>query len=454
MAVRYAVATGNWSNTSTWDGGTLPTTADDVYANNFTVTIDISVTVLSIRNTAQTPAVAGGNFVLNNGVVINCTSGGLVIGGSQLLSYAGNGSVTINSSISGISSGSNINGFVISGTGIVTINGTINGSTSSVVTPSIINVTGAATLNIVGNINSFSSAAINSTSVRMTASGSTLNVVGNIESRGTQKETVILNAGTTLNLTGNAFVQLTTANSARSIVASAAILNITGDLYLINTTGVNTGMSALQALNGCTINVTGNVYSDPTVTSTTGGAVAVSIGGTPSYYKQIGTVTAGYRDVALVSTVINGINIMSGPFISGVYGILPFIIQRMHYFRTIGSYYEFRDETTNGGLPPGPIAPATRLVSPDTVVDSPIPANVRNGITYALGSLTGTLAVPAPGSVALGVPTDNTVGTAVLTPDAIWDYATSSITDDNSIGARLKNVSTVDTTGSQLASLL
>jgi hypothetical protein len=454
MAVRYAIATGNWSNTAIWDGGTLPTAADDVYSNNFTVTIDTNVTVLSIRNTAQTPAVAGGSFILNNGITVNCTSGGMIVGGVQLLSYSGSGSVTINSNFSGISSGTSINGFLISGTGTVTINGTVNGSTSNVVTPFMINVTNAAVLNIIGNITGFSTAAINSTSVRMGTSGGTLNVVGYIEARGTQKETVQLVAGTTLNLTGNAFVGFTTANSARSIVAAGAIINVTGDLYITNTSGVNTGMAALQAGNACTINVTGNVYADPSPTATTGFVTAVSISGIAGYYKQIGTITAGYRDPALVCTVSTAINILSGPFVSGIYGIFPMNVYRMNYFRTIGSYFEFRDETTNGALPPSAAAPATRLVSPDTIVDSPLPANVRNGVNYALGSLTGTLAVPSPGSVALGVPTDNTVGTAVLTPDVIWDYATSSITDVNSIGARLKNVSTVDTTGSQLSSLL
>jgi hypothetical protein len=452
MAVRYAVATGNWSNTATWNGGTLPTAADDVYSNNFTVTIDQDVTVLSIRNTAQSPAVAGGSFILNNGITVNCTSGGMVVGGAQLLSYSGSGSVTINSSFSGITSGTSINGFLISGTGTVTINGAITGSTSSVTAPSIINVTGAAVLNIVGNISGFSSAAVNSTSVRMTTSGSTLNIIGNIESRGTQKENVILSAGTTLNLTGNAFVTANTANSAKSISATNAIVNVTGDLYLINTTSTNTGMNALQAVNTCTINVVGSVYSDPTATATTGTAQAVSITGNASYYKHIGTITAGYRDVALVSTVQNGINIMSGPFVSGIYGIAPFQVTRMNYFRTLGSYYQFRDETTNGAISPGAIAPSASLFSPDTIVDSPIPANVRQGVSYALGTFTGTLAVPSPNSVALGVATDNTTGSAVLTPDAIWNYAAANLTDDNSIGARLKNVSTVATTGGQLAS--
>ncbi len=42
MAVRYAVASGNWSNTATWDGGTLPTSADDVYADGNEVAYDKS----------------------------------------------------------------------------------------------------------------------------------------------------------------------------------------------------------------------------------------------------------------------------------------------------------------------------------------------------------------------------------------------------------------------------
>jgi len=54
MALRYAVASGNWSNTATWDGGTLPTAADTVFANNFTVTINGTFTVVA--------AAAGGNF--------------------------------------------------------------------------------------------------------------------------------------------------------------------------------------------------------------------------------------------------------------------------------------------------------------------------------------------------------------------------------------------------------
>ena len=50
-----------------------------------------------------------------------------------------------------------------------------------------------------------------------------------------------------------------------------------------------------------------------------------------------------------------------------------------------------------------------------TAFTFPTQANVRDGTTYGTGGLlVGTLKVPPPQSVAYGVPTDNTTGTAVL----------------------------------------
>jgi hypothetical protein len=45
----------------------------------------------------------------------------------------------------------------------------------------------------------------------------------------------------------------------------------------------------------------------------------------------------------------------------------------------------------------------------------PAATDVRTGVVYSSGNLTGSCAVPAAGSVALGVAVDNTTGTAVLT---------------------------------------
>jgi hypothetical protein len=54
------------------------------------------------------------------------------------------------------------------------------------------------------------------------------------------------------------------------------------------------------------------------------------------------------------------------------------------------------------------------LYSAGTALGNPAITDVRNGVTYASGSLTGTLIVPPSGSVALGVPVDDGVGTAMI----------------------------------------
>ena len=84
----------------------------------------------------------------------------------------------------------------------------------------------------------------------------------------------------------------------------------------------------------------------------------------------------------------------------------------------------------------------------------PLISDVRSGTTYNTGSSTGTLAMPAPNLVQLGVPVDNTVGTGNLTPVDFWNYLISNGFTTGSIGERLKNASTVDTTGAQVAGFL
>ncbi len=64
MANYRAISSGVWSDLARWEDDrlgyfsasvSLPTTADDVYANNFTVTIDGTRNAFTIRNTAFTP---------------------------------------------------------------------------------------------------------------------------------------------------------------------------------------------------------------------------------------------------------------------------------------------------------------------------------------------------------------------------------------------------------------
>ncbi len=83
--------------------------------------------------------------------------------------------------------------------------------------------------------------------------------------------------------------------------------------------------------------------------------------------------------------------------------------------------------------------------------------------TYTIASVVSgtavTFTVPNTHSASAGTGANmQTTGTAVLDPtavaSAVWQAATSSLTTAGSIGERLKNASTVATTGDQLASAL
>jgi hypothetical protein len=49
------------------------------------------------------------------------------------------------------------------------------------------------------------------------------------------------------------------------------------------------------------------------------------------------------------------------------------------------------------------------------------------------------MAVPDPNSVSIGVAVDQTVGSALVKPEDIWNIALTALTSSNSIGQRLAN---------------
>jgi hypothetical protein len=559
MALRVAVATGNWSNTSTWYLGVKPVPGDIVASNNFTITIDENVTVNSITNTAQSPvsiiplmtsattpsgtvtvssqessvylgwkafdgslvvssqwtnnrsfspetleyqfptaktvvayliqgsptdwqfqawngstwivldsvsgatygstvsrsfanttaytryrlfitaplnfylaelrmfevaadagiAVAGGGFILTNGVTVTCTNE-LRSGNSTLLLWSGTtGNTIVSPKAVGAGSGRLID---VAGVGTLNINiATLTGIGG--VAPTLVHVGAAATVNIVG----------------------TFQTVADI--RGTMLN---IAAAATVNVTGNFIRDVYTNNTFYTIgiVAANSILNITGDITtgnILTYWGYEWNITSTY-----TINITGSIK---TIAVPIGGEISILLN--PSgYLKVIGPIITYGNHVVYRNTNTSAINIFSGPFVCSTYGYVPLQVVRMHLIPSTSSYIEFRDETTNGALSPGAIAPATRLVSPATLVDNLAVSDVRFGTTYALGTLTGTLRMPSANQVTFGIPVDNTFGNAVLTAASVWDYLISNITVENSIGIRLKNVSTPQITGEQLEAFL
>ena len=319
MANVFAVKSGNWSDTTVWNTGALPTSADDVYSNTFTVTIDTSPTVLSIRTTTATGVSAGGGFRFTNGTTVTCTGVGF-----QANAQEGQIVFDLNSPSSVNIVGTVLNGFNITGNGTVNINGFVQNSG----------------INMASII--FSGASAN---------GATLNITGNVlpNSSGLSQATIrYQNLGAVVNITGQVIAPL--ANQAIGEITSAtAVLSVTGPV---------TARDNFPAV---------------FVTSTS-----------PTLY-------------------------FSGPFICSTNGTHAVCAPKWRWTTAtpINTYYEIRNFANTAIRP---------IYTADSVGGNPATSNVRSGTVYGPSNeLTGTCAVPPAGSVALGVPVDNTTGTAALT---------------------------------------
>ena len=283
----------------------------------------------------------------------------------------------------------------------------------------------------------------------------TANIVGSLTG-GIGNGGAVAHGGTgTLNITGN--VTGGSGNSAPGLTMSGnGVLNVTGNV----TAGAGNACTAISATSiSGTINITGTVTGGPItncigVSNSAGTVVIVgtAIGGAAGpgvNNSSTGTVTVtrargngfGNGSVGLSATVgVNaaqnsatrvyeieygdlGMSPTSGPII-----LLDATSNVALFYRTSGGKKTLIDSSASAG--------------------HPAITNVRSGIAYANGNLTGTCAVPAAGSVALGVAVDNTTGTAVLT-QANVETALASFSS-----GRLSNCSTVASVGQQLSDAL
>jgi hypothetical protein len=418
--------TGN-SGTATVTRTLTNTTAYIKYRINITANngnaayVGISELRMYEANDYMVNSVAGGGFILNSGFSVAANLQGLGNGNAHCLTYSGSGTAAITGNI-----------YTPVNTGIYRT----------------LRMSGSGILNWVGDLTPLSSSG-NSVTVEIASTGGTLNWVGNNNGSSLKEPRyyLLISGTSTVNQTGNITNTDGSGNNYTLVsVGAGCTYNITGFLNF-NLRG-NAGFSGIENFGNTNIVGSVNMY---------GGY----LGGISSntYLSIIGPITQVAFSTFLVgqavySTSLSAINLFSGPFVCSEYGYMPFLVARMHLIPTINSYFEFRDETTNGALSPGAIAPATRLVSPATIADNPIPANVRFGTVYSIGSQTGTLRMPHPNQVTYGVAVDNTFGNAVLTAGSVWDYLVANITVENSIGMRLKNVSTPQTTGEQLEAFL
>jgi hypothetical protein len=565
MALRVAVANGNWSNPATWLGGILPSLGDIVASNNFTVTIDQDVNVNSISNLALTrftevplmtsnttpSGIASANFeqsgqpawfsfnrqtsvgnglygsnapawlayefpelkiinayqlilrndqydpkdwtfegwngtnwivlhtVVNNAgsynspnlgnttpylkyrINVSATRGNFlivvelylfVLGGTENAVAGGgfilNGGVTVtctNTDYGLLPSSSSVVLLTYSGSGIATVNASIAISPNNNASFPTLLFTGSGTLNINGTIKGYSSQSHGGGNMRtLVLNGSgTVNIIGNIEASYVHDSAIITTSNNvTVNHTGDIFTTFVGGNSGSALSLGLSTWTTTGTI-----TGYNR-----SSVSQITVGSTARFFHIGTILAGPSGAGVINNVG---FAQLTSIMNVGLNSqVCLLSTSTTAINLCTGPFICSNYGFFPYLVARMHLIPTTSSYFEFRDETTNGAVSPSPAAPATRLVSPATLVSNLATSDVRFGIVYALGTLTGTLRMPVANQVTFGIPVDNTSGNAVLTAASVWDYLVSNITTADSIGMRLKNVATPQTTGEQLEAFL
>ena len=248
----------------------------------------------------------------------------------------------------------------------------------------------------------------------------------------TVNNSAIKNSGSgTLTLVGSLIGQ-SSSGASPTVVSNSSTGNINFTGTVVGGSGTNT--RGLDNSSVGTIIVTGNVAAG---TGSSAFGINNSSTGTAII---VGNVTATSATNAFVSSNASAINKISGNIINHPNGTAAIYAASyrvdpipQNSFIQYSNVNQFSTDSLSAFSMP------------------PVSA-VRFGTSFANGTLTGTCKVPSANSVNVGVPVDNTVGTAFLTPAAIFDTSVASLTASDSLGARLKNSATVQSVGNIIAS--
>lgn len=469
MPNRWPIANGNWSDAAIWSGSIIPTASDDVYANLKTVVIDTDVTVFRMTNSASGSAIlGGGTFLLANGVTLTATSetgitpntppasgSVLLISGSNSATIIGNmrpirnsgvgwpsgsrgltlrvwddAQVTITGSVAGNSGFVGSVGITVSGSGaVVNISGSVEGGPGAggVTGQNGITVSPRGSVNINGPVSLFNITDLSSGAAISFASPDTLIITGSVY-QGNNTQTII-GVSTGLVFISGSLIGRTV--STGTILAKTS----TGDITLIgDITGSTVGGSAISHTSTGTIIVSGSIIKRGAgIPISTTGASTTIVTGSISFTGSIsGPVISSTSGLVRIASPVASFNTFN-----------PIYSPKIEFFSDSTLYYTVQSDTFN-----------QTVTFYDTSYTSSLPAqtDVRSGSLYGgSNEFSGSMIVPSTSSVRYGVPVDNTTGSATLTPQDILNYATQNLTGSNSIGARLKNIATVQTTAATIA---
>jgi fibronectin-binding autotransporter adhesin len=483
MAIRYAVATGNWSNTATWDGGTLPTSSDDVYANGFTVTIDQDVTVLSLRNTANTtPAVTvGGDFTVSGTRTIELTGDGLVWGAATTLTFAGSsaGSLTTTAFVNTTTAAGQHLSISTSGNVSMTCAGNITGGNSGSRFAILLSGGGTHTLEAPEFIGGGGGSGH---CISSTHTGH-VTIIGDLKGSGTSN--VSFSGGRDATVNGNliggtssgAYSYVPGANAVTVINGNVIGASPTYVLGLINagvdatvngnvTGGTGSNQRGVQVSGASTLTVNGNVAGN---IGTNANGILVSNTGAVVTVNGIvsgGTSNAASRGIVLsvantTPTTING-EVVGSAVSSGMLA------------SAANSRCNVNGPVKAGSGAAGISITDAAIINIDGNVESngafpAISSTVATATLKLEGTIkaaSGTFPVHAPFTIVPGgvdIEVTTTASTVVTLSEgsggypaadiaeAVWGYGRADVVTAGSIGERLKEVSTVATTGTLLA---
>lgn len=398
MPNRWPITSGNWSNSAIWSGSIIPTASDDVFANNFNVTINQNINILSLSNSATTGVTSGGTFISTDGISITASktpyglNGGTAI---PILTLTGSHTVYFLGNIQG--SPNNLTGAIrITNGGTLYFTGsTIGGLGGSNTAPGIYVISG----------NVFFSGSIfggnSSNNAGIIIQNGTINSTGVIN--GTNGVPAIIMAGSS-SLTHNGLVSSTNGVGISS--TSTGNIIITGSI----TAGLSAGISSTSVQ---LIVVTGSIYAS--------------------------NAAPGISSTSTSATVR-----VTGPLIASQNNINPVFSPKIQLISTSTPTYTLETDTFPREVTFYDVAFTSSL---------PTQTDVRSGSLYGgSNEFSGSMIIPSSSNVRYGVPIDTTTGSAsTLTPQDIFDYAVSSLTGSNTIGARLKNIATVQTTAATIA---
>ncbi len=459
MATARAIANGNWSSTSTWNGGVLPGNGDTVYANGFNVTINQDILIGGANN----PTVNAGSFVSGQWyeVLFVGTTSWTGIGAASntagtIFLATGVGTGTGNArALATLTTAANTAAGATGGGGSFAMSSPFAITTDlRAGTTACLSVTGATALTldglrVVGGTLASAHACNYAGTTTCTLANATF-TAGGSGSAFNNASTGTVNVSSSCTFTGGGGSATAFNNASNGTVNVSSSCTFTG--------GSNTSSAFTNAGANGTVNVsasctfTGAGSNNPAFINASTGTVNVSAsctftGGSASAFALTnaltGTVivTQGTFTASAFANAVSATNSGADVRLSGDFldhwsgwkavnaprfrlGTAPTLGQTRYALAgTTDSYFTMYG-TDNGSF------------------GNPIAANVRSGVVYGGGNLTGTCAVPAAGSVSLGVPVDAGFGTAILTTANVQ----SALTAQGLTTARAGNLDNLDAT--------